>query len=195
MSPFFLFLVFIIMEDLKIVEQCILWNLDSFSILYDRYIDKIYKFIFLKVSNREISEDITQDVFFSAIKNIEKFKINENSSFKSWIYTIANNKVIDFYKTNKNLQNVWEYLDIYENIDFQENIDNKDKLKEVFEYLHKFKKEHREVFILRIWDDLSYKEISEITWLKEDNCKKIVSRILKNINSNLVILLLALIIK
>lgn len=183
------------MQDEILVKQCIDWNLESFSHIYDKYIDKIYKYVFLKTSSKEIAEDITSDVFLSAIKNISKFKIDENSSFQAWIYKIASNKIIDFYKTNKDLQDFWDYLEVWVIENFWENLDNKNKLKEVFWYLESYKKEHREIFILRIWEDLSYKEISQITWFSEDNCKKIVSRIIKTINVNFVLLLLTLIIK
>jgi DNA-directed RNA polymerase specialized sigma24 family protein len=48
-------------------------------------------------------------------------------------------------------------------LDYAKDIDDKDKLREVFDHIKKLKKEHRDVFLYRIWDDLSYKEISEIT--------------------------------
>jgi RNA polymerase sigma factor (sigma-70 family) len=55
----------------------------------------------LKTTNREIAEDIVSDVFISALTNIKSFRLEEGSSVKSWLYRIANNKVIDFYRTNK----------------------------------------------------------------------------------------------
>jgi len=58
-------------------------------------------------------------------------------------------------------------------------------LKEVFLYIKDLKKEHRDILIMRLWDNLSYKEISEITWKNVDNCKKIFSRNMKNINWNI----------
>ncbi len=183
------------MEDIDIAKKCISWNLESFWKLYDKYIDKIYKFVFLKTSSKEVAEDITSDIFLSALNNISKFKIGDNSSVQAWLYKIAYNKVIDFYKTNKETSEIWDYLEVWVLEKFWENLDNKNKLKEVFEYLKSYKKNQREVFILRIWDDLSYNEISQITWQSINNCKKIVSRILKSINANFVILLLTLILK
>jgi RNA polymerase sigma-70 factor (ECF subfamily) len=76
--------------------------LDYFSKIYDKYIDKIYKFVYLKTSNKEVAEDIVSDVFLSALNNIKSFRLDENSSFNSWIYKIAYNKIIDFYKKNEN---------------------------------------------------------------------------------------------
>ncbi len=76
--------------------------------------------------------------------------------------------------------------------DFWQDVDNKDKLKEVFHYLKDIKEEHREIVLYRIWEDLSYKEISENKWKSVDNCKKIVSRTLKTISANFILLLIML---
>ena len=181
------------MDDLKIMQKCLDWDLNNFWNIYDKYIDKIYNFVYLKTTNREVAEDIVSDVFLSAINNISSFKIESSSSIQAWLYKIAYNKVIDFYRTNKDFEDVWDCLELSCQSDFWQDIDNKDKLKQVFKYLENIKKEHREILIYRIWDDLSYKEISEITWKSVDNCKKIVSRTLKEISANFLILILILI--
>lgn len=181
------------MEDLKIMEKCLDWQLDNFWTIYDRYIDKIYKFVYLKTSNKELAEDIVSDVFMSALNNIKSFRLDNESSVKSWLYRIANNKVIDFYRTNKESSDIWDYLDISINEDFWEQIDNKDKLKEILDYLKWIKKDYRDVIVYRIWEDLSYNEIADLTWMSVDNCKKIVSRTLKTISANFVLLILIMI--
>lgn len=182
------------MKDLEIVENCKDWELNNFSYLYDKYIDKIYKYIYLKTSNREVSEDITSDVFMSALNAINKFNITETSSVQAWLYRIAHNKIIDYYKADKWDVSLVDYLDISEERDLWKDIDNKDKIKEILIYLKKVRKEHREIFILRIWNDLSYKEISEITWKTVDNCKKVVSRTMKSISENFILILLIILI-
>lgn len=194
MSPFYFFSVYITMDDIEIMQKCLSWEMEYFWKLYDKYIDKIYKYIYLKTSSKDIAEDITSDVFLSAINKINTFKIYEWCSAQAWLYKIACNKVIDFYRTNKETEEIWDYLEMSTNENFWENLDNKEKLKEVFNYLKTFKKEYREIFILRIWDWLSYSEISEITWKSIDNCKQIISRIIKAINTNLIFLLLLIII-
>lgn len=182
------------MEDLKLIEKCLDGQLDYFWTIYDKYIDKIYKFVYLKTTNKELAEDIVSDVFISALNNIKSFRLEEWSSVKSWLYRIANNKVIDFYRTNKTTDSVWDYLEMSTNENFWEQIDNRDKLKEIFSYLWTIKKEHRKIILYRIWEDLSYKEISDITWQSVDNCKQIVSRTLKIISANFVLLILIMII-
>jgi len=98
------------MDDLKIVKRIQDGNLDAFGTLYEAYIDKIYKFIYLKVSDREIAEDITAEVFLKAFDTIEKFRIDKNSSFKAWIYKIAYHKVVDSYRTKKESVNLEDVL-------------------------------------------------------------------------------------
>ena len=194
MSPFLFYIVKKSMEDIKLMEKCLDWNLDYFWNIYDKYIDMIYKFVYLKTSNKELAEDIVSDVFISALNNIKSFRLDDSSSVKSWLYRIANNKVIDFYRTNKKNEEISEYLDYSLTEDTWKGIDDKDKLKEVFRYLNTINKEHKEIVLYRIWEDLSYKEISEITWKSVDNCKKVVSRVLKSISANLVVLVLILLI-
>ena len=182
------------MNDLQLVEKCQNGDLKYFGELYDRYIDKIYKFVYIKTNSIEIAEDITSEVFYSAINRISTLSINENSSFKSWIYKIAFNKVKDFYKTKKEEIPLDDFFWIRLEEDVAENIDNKDKVQKVFNFLWTLKEVEREIIILRIWEDLNYKEISNITWKSVDNCKKIVSRGLKTINANFVLVFIFMLI-
>ncbi len=171
------------------MQKCQEGDIKLFWKIYDKYVDKLYHFVYLKTTNREISEDIISDVFMSALKNIDNFSINDNSSVKSWLYRIANNKVIDFYRTNKDEDTLEEYMDKWFEEDLSKKIDDKEKINSILEFLKSFKKEHRDVFIYRIWYDMSYNEVSEVTWLSVDNCKKIVSRTIKNISINFILIL------
>ena len=193
LSLFYFLFVILSMEDKQIVLACQSWDLAKFWELYDKYINKIYKFIYLKTSSQQTAEDITSEVFIKAMNSIWNFDTQkDNFSFQSWIYTIAQNKVIDFYRTNKQTADIEECYDLGQYTDFASKVDNNDKLNEVKEYLNTLKSEQKEIIILRIWEDLSYKEIAEITWKTEDNCKKIVSRNLKNISANFIIFLFIL---
>lgn len=180
------------MTDLEIIEKCKNWDLALFWKLYEKYIDKIYRFVYLKVSDNEVAEDIVSDVFMSALNKVSSFKIDGNSSVQAWFYTIAHNKVVDYYRTNKLVEDLDACFDLWIEVDLNQDIDNKDKLKEILEFVKWLKKEHREVFLYRIWEDLSYKEIAEITSLSEANCKQIVSRTLKNIWTNFAMIIILL---
>ena len=177
------------MNDSELIKKYQDWGLEYFWILYDRYIDKIYKFIYLKTSDRETAEDITSDVFYKVLNSINNFENkNEEKSFQSWIYRIANNAVIDFYRTKKEEISIDTIFDIPEEIHYGVNFDNKEKLQKIKIFLETLKADKREVILLRIWEDLSYKEIAEITWKSIDNCKKIVSRWLQMIQAHFLLI-------
>ncbi|MCT4616903.1 MAG: RNA polymerase sigma factor [Candidatus Gracilibacteria bacterium] len=180
-------------REIAFIEDCQKGNKENFAYLYDMYSEKIYNYIFSKTFDREMAEDLTSETFFKALDKIKSFKMGEKASFQAWIYRIAHNKIIDFYRKKKEDVTLEDYLDIkVEEIDFGANFDNKQKLKEVFKYFNTLKTEQRDILIMRIWDGLSYKEISQISGKSVSNCKKIVSRTLSKVNGDIVLALLLL---
>ncbi|NDK10162.1 RNA polymerase sigma factor [Candidatus Gracilibacteria bacterium] len=165
-------------------------DFSAFGSLYDLYIDQIFAYVLRKTSQREVAEDLTSQIWMKALKGIENFETQEGASFKSWIYTIAANMVIDYYRSAKEqvqLDDIAE-MGISENIGSQ--IDNKDTLAKVLVFLKNLKPIEEEIVILKVWDELSYKEIAEITGKKEDNCKQIYKRTLEKIQANVSLLII-----
>jgi RNA polymerase sigma factor (sigma-70 family) len=74
--------------------------------------------------------------------------------------------------------------------DFAKSVDDSATLKKVTDYLHTLSSREQEIVFLRVWDDLDYKEISEILGISVDNCKKIYSRSIKKVQANLATMLL-----
>lgn len=71
---------------------------DAFTLLYQEYVNPIYRYIYVRVGNHtEQSEDLTQEVFLKAIKYIERYRYN-GKPFVSWLFQIAHNLVIDYYR-------------------------------------------------------------------------------------------------
>jgi len=180
------------MNDLEIIVWCQKWDFTNFWVLYDKYIEKIYNFIYLKTYDKEVSEDLTSDTFYKLLNKIDLIDTSWKHSFNSWIYKIAYNNIIDFYRTKKEELNIDNLYDLWVDEDIWKKIDDKEKIKEVFNYINWLKKEHRDILVMRLWDNLSYKEIAEITWKSVDNCKKIFSRNMKTLNSNITMTLLIL---
>jgi DNA-directed RNA polymerase specialized sigma24 family protein len=84
--------------------------------------------------------------------------------------------VIDDYKIANRKISIDEVTEFWYEADFAQELDNKDKIREIFNFFETLNAKHKQILIMRIWDDLSFKEISELTWESVDNCKKIVSR-------------------
>lgn len=168
-------------------------DFDSFGELYERYIDQIFAFVLRKTSQRELAEDITSQVWMKAMKWLDSFSEKEWASFKSWIYRIANNAIIDYYRSKKQQVDLDEIGEIGFSHDLGKCIDDSDKLSQVQEFLKDLKPIEQEIITLRVWDELSYKEIAEITGKKEDNCKQIYKRTLEKVQANIMLLLLIII--
>lgn len=183
------------MSEKEIISLCQKWFIENFSFLYEKYFDQIYKFVFLKTYDKELSEDITSQTFLKAIDKINSFKNNKDANFRAWIYRIAYNLIIDDFRWKKEAINIDDILEIWYSDDFWQVIDNKEKVKEIFNYFNSLKDKHKEILIMRLWDDLSYKEISELTWESVNNCKKIVSRTIFKIPATYLSLLIILLLK
>ncbi len=164
-------------NELKIIKECQAGNFNGFGVLYKAYIKKIYDFIYYKTYHKETAEDIASSVFMKVLENIKSYKPGRGS-FSAWLYGIARYAVIDHYRTIKPEIPVEDIWDMPGKGDLTTDIDVKDQLGEVRKHLAKFKPVHREIVMLRLWQELSYREIAEIIGTSEANCKMIFSRII-----------------
>jgi RNA polymerase sigma-70 factor (ECF subfamily) len=162
-------------DEMKIIKSCQAGNLDDFALLYDAYIEKIYNFIYYKTHHRQTAEDLTGQTFMKALKNIGNFDTEKNY-FNSWLYKIARNTVIDHYRTQKHPQDIDDAWDLASPNNLEEDIDTKNKLEEVKKYIENLKGDQRDILMLRLWQDLSYKEIAAIMDKSEAGCKMAFSR-------------------
>lgn len=132
----------------------------AFGLLYDKYQPKIYRFILFKVSHREEAEDITHQVFLNAWKKMDEFK-DMGFPFSSWLFRIARNKVIDYYRTKKNILSIDEVQEIEIESDI-EKIAKQLDLERIFKALDQLTEEQRDVIILKFVDGLKNSEIAKI---------------------------------
>lgn len=128
--------------------------------VYDQLVDKIYRFIFFKVSDRQVAEDLTQNVFLRVLKSLQNYR--EDGTFLAWIYTIARNQVIDHYRTSKprvSLEAVQDFL-VSEN---DLSLESKEAYEQLVLNLDKLNKEEKEVIGLHSIEEYSFEEIAKIT--------------------------------
>lgn len=131
--------------------------------IYKEYSKIVYKYLLSLTSNTDIAEELMQETFYSAIKNINNFR--NDSSLKTWLCRIAKNKWIDYYKNSKklyttNIDKIDENLLSYTLL--EEDFANRDKIIDINKYIHKLDKPSQEVLYLRIKADFSFKEIANI---------------------------------
>jgi len=173
------------MPSLK--EKIILLKLESgntkvFKRVYDLYVEKIYRFIFFKVSNEQEAEDLTSEVFLRAWQYIKDGK--EIKSLNAFLYSIARNKVIDLYrKRGKTKQISLDNTSVCnikdEKLDQQENLDIKIQKQNMIKFLDQLKTEYKEILILRYVDDFSIAEIADILGKRKGNVRVLIYRALE----------------
>ncbi len=171
-------------EELNLIKNCQNGNLSSFSDLYDSYLDKIYRFIYYRVSHKEIAEDLSSQTFLKALKAIDSADFSEKN-FSAWLYRIAYNLVIDYYRSDKKEMSLEKVLDLSTKNNLTEEVDKKRKIELIKGAMKFLSQKQKDVLIMRVWDELSYKEISEISGDSEENCKVIFSRAVLKLKQNL----------
>ena len=153
----------------------------EFMTLYDQYFDRIYQFIFYRTMHKELAEDITSQVFMKAW---EKYGTYDSSkgTFSAWIYQIARNAIIDNHRTRKDFLDIESAPEPHIESRFDEKFDASQDLQKVQKYLSGFSDEQRAIVIMRVWDDMSYKEIADVLGKSEASCKMSFSRTLAKIH-------------
>lgn len=165
-------------------------NLHAFSWIYECSVKKIYDFLFYKTFDSSIAEDLTSDTFMKALKNMKHFSGSEEKEFLAWLYRIAYNTLVDYYRTERETSDIDEIGELIgKDAGFADWVDARSKLEEVLNYLDTISDDQKNIVLMRVWDDLSYAEISTITGKSIDNCKKIVSRVMQQIQANIAFLL------
>ena len=133
----------------------------AFTIFYNKYRVKIYRFIYFKVSSEEKAEDLTNDTFTKVFRYLQSGEEIEN--FQAFLYKTARNLVIDFYRTRKEEVSLENAKEIEADIDASKEVDDKMKIETINKYLSGLSPEYIKVVQLHFFDELSFKEIAEIT--------------------------------
>ena len=134
----------------------------KFEDMYQRFFIDVYLFVFSISKDRQIAEDITQETFFKALKEIKNFR--GDCSVKSWLCQIAKNLYISQLRKQYSISCDDEVLlfSIASNSNIEKEYIQKEGALEIYRLIQKIDEPYKEVFLLRTISDLSFKEISEI---------------------------------
>lgn len=169
--------------ELQLVKRAIKGDSSAFGSLYDAYQPKIYRFILIKVSHREEAEDLTHQVFLSAWQNMKSYK-SLGFPFSSWLYQIARNKVIDYYRTSKQTVDLEEADEIYFSTTHEEvnlTVDMSLQMEDVMAAIRQLKQVYQDVIIMRFVEELSPKEVAKALGKTEGAVKLIQHRAMKEL--------------
>ncbi len=157
----------------------------EFSKIYDKYIEKIYRFIYLKVNSEEIAQDLCSETF---LKGWESFKNNQNIENPSaFLYRIARNLVTDYYRQKGRAQIVsTEFTSITDpNPSLEERMTLNSDLEQIKTVLVDLKEDYQNVIIWHYLDDLPIPEIAKMLNKSEENTRVLLHRALKSLKNKL----------
>ncbi len=173
------------------IEQTLNGNINYYAFLVERYQRMVFTLTIRIVKNREVAEEISQDVFVKAYENLERFK--GKSKFSTWIYKIAYYASLDAIKRNKrqlNFENIETINEInFENVqDALQSLQDNERKIIINNALFKLSEDERVILTLFYFEEMSIKEISKVVNLSLDNIKiklfrsrKKLASILKNV--------------
>ncbi len=169
---------------------------EHFNELYDIHFAKVYNFVYFRTHHKETAEDLTSKTFIKAWGNLDKFD-EEKGSFSTWIYSIARNNIIDHSRKNRNQPesvDLDSILNASSSEDINLNTSTKLELEKIKGYLHTLPDEQRDIILMRVWDDLPFKDISAIIGKSEASCKMVFYRAMEKLQGHFSMTILALLI-
>lgn len=159
-----------VISDSVLVSSYINGDEKSLEILIMRHKQRIFSFVLSKVMDKEIAEDIFQDTFIKVINTLKRRAYNEEGKFLPWVMRIAHNLVIDHFRRNKRIPkfNNTDEFDIFSVI--SDDVLNVEKqliknqiLEDVRELISELPEDQKDVLMMRMFKDMSFKEIAENT--------------------------------
>ncbi len=156
--------------DALLVQDYVAGNEEALATLIKRHESKIYGFIYSKVSDRDVSNDIFQDTFIKVIKTLKSNSYNEEGKFLPWVMRIAHNLIIDFFRKNKKmpLYRETEEFSVFsimtdDTLTIENQLIANQVELDIQKLIEELPEDQKEVLIMRMYKDMSFKEISEIT--------------------------------
>jgi RNA polymerase sigma factor (sigma-70 family) len=159
-----------VLSDQELVKNYLNGDNASFEILLTRHKSRVFAFIMSKIKNRDLSEDIFQDTFIKVINSLQKGKYNEEGKFLPWMMRIAHNLMIDHFRKEAKMRKVrpTAEFDIFDVLDDgnknQEEVMMQTQVHADLKVLiEQLPQDQKEVLKMRYFEDLSFKQISDLT--------------------------------
>jgi RNA polymerase sigma-70 factor (ECF subfamily) len=156
--------------DALLVTNYIAGDENALAVLIKRHQSKVYGFIYSKMPDRDVADDVFQDTFIKVIKTLKSNSYNEEGKFLPWVMRISHNLIVDHYRKNKKMPMLreTEEFSIFSILtDTSMNAEGRIITEVIEKDLQKIIKQlpddQREVLTMRIYQDLSFNEIAELT--------------------------------
>jgi RNA polymerase sigma-70 factor (ECF subfamily) len=160
------------LDDRDLITEYIGGNEKAFEVLLARHKDKIYRFIYMKLRNQELANDVFQETFVKIIKTLKVGSYNEEGKFLPWAMRIAHNLVIDHFRKASKVRMISESSSNYDDFNIFSTLSQTDKNmeqsmshdeleKQMVELIDYLPETQRAILKMRIFQDMSFKDIAE----------------------------------
>ena len=160
-----------ILPDNILIQQYLKGDNESFEILLTKYKQRIYSFIYSKIKDRDIADDVFQDTFIKVIQTLKKGAYNEEGRFVSWVMRIAHNLIIDHFRRQQRMPMYDTYdhkQDVFYRLsepskNIEDMIIDSQIKSDITALMLELPENQYEVLKMRLFQDMSFKEIAERT--------------------------------
>ncbi len=128
--------------------------------IYNYYFKDVYYFLYSLSKDKHVAEDLTSETFVKAIKAIESFK--GNCDIKVWLFQIAKNSYYSYLRKHKNLIELDSVPEEKDDFDLEKSVISLEESMKIHEILHNLSEPYKEVFSLRVFGELSFKQIGSL---------------------------------
>ena len=148
-------------DELRLIELSQRGDSEAFAHLYDHYVERIYRYVYFRVADRDLAEDITSQIFIKMWEKLPTYRTGQ-STINAWLYRIAHNAVVDYYRSMKAVVPLEEInsREIGRDDETEENLDRQMKMEKLRAALQELTDGQREVLILRFIEGLTVREIA-----------------------------------
>ena len=160
----------LVLPDAVLVKNYISGDESALALLINRHQSKIYGYIYSKIGDRDLSDDIFQDTFIKVIKTLKTSSYNEEGKFLPWVMRIAHNLVVDHFRKAKKMpfQRETEEYSIFNymtdnSLNIEGQIISEQVESDLAKLLDELPADQKEVLVMRMYQDLSFKEIADLT--------------------------------
>ena len=139
-------------------------NVIEFETIYLKYSKDVYTFLFSLSRNEHVAEELTQETFYKAFKNINQFK--GTCKMSVWLCQIAKNSFFTYYKKQKKYGYEID-AEVPDYTNFEEQLIDKEMTSNIYQQLDSLNEPYKEVFVLHLFGEMSFIEISQMSGKSE----------------------------
>lgn len=157
-------------DDASLVNSYVSGNEAALETLIKRHQSRIFGFIYSKVGDRDLADDIFQDTFIKVIRTLKSNAYNEEGKFLPWVMRIAHNLIVDHFRHNKKmpLYRETEEFSIFsvmtdDSLTIENKLISDQVTMDLRQLVEELPADQKEVLTMRLYQDMSFKEISEAT--------------------------------